>query len=373
MLRMITKIFLLTAVLSTISSCSFLSKVEGVKDSDKGLFRAVWIKNLDPEYQTGNLPIGLGNPLIYDGYLFMGTLSGKMNAYDFETGKSIWSQKDEHSLGTKPIIYKKQLIYGSYHGRLFSRNYMTGKLKYAIDLGSPVDSSAIIYRDRIYLHLRNHKLVCLDAEIGKLLWAYKRSIPYTTTLQRTAVPMPHGNKVIVGFADGFLVAFSAEDGMILWERKLSTGTKFVDIDATPLLVRKKIFVGVSAGPLHIIDPKLGTVIRKIPITVPRQPYPYKRGVVVGSSDGAIAIVSANGDIVQSRHVDDGAITSVVEWKKYFAVSTTSGRIHLIDTVTLKVKDTFDLGSYASSIFGKLQVYDGHLVVYSSRNRLYVFR
>ena len=144
-----------------------------------------------------------------------------------------------------PTVYKDLLIYGTLQGRLFARNRITGILKYSVELGSGVETQGVIYKDRLYVHLRNHKIFCLDAQTGAVIWTYKRSMSYKTTLQRASRPLIYKDKLYVGFADGYLVSFSAQDGSLLWETKLAEDVKFLDVDTAPKLFFGKIFVGVS--------------------------------------------------------------------------------------------------------------------------------
>ena len=53
--------------------------------------------------------------------------------------------------------------------------------------------------------------------------------------------------------------------------------------------------------------------------------------------------------------------------------TSDGKVMLLDPETFEIIDTFFLGSKFSAVFSTLQVDDGKLAVFSSRNRLYVFR
>jgi outer membrane protein assembly factor BamB len=353
-----------------LASCSKL-KIEspGRKFSH---FNPLWVKNLDPSYETGNLPIGLGSPLIYQDLVYMGGLDGKMRAYNLGNGRLVWKSGKGPSISGQGVIFKNILVYGDSEGNLNARDGSTGKVKYVVNLGASIESKPTIYRGRIYVHLRNHKIFCLDAETGKILWAYKRSVPFTTTIQRVSEPLPYKNKIIVGFADGNLVAFSAEDGVLSWEKKIARGTKFIDVDAKPIILKNKLFIGAVTGSLNILNPDNGNLIRKVPITIPRRPYPYKKGLIAGSSEGHIVLLSGNGDVVHQKKIVKGGVTNIVEWNKKLAVSTTSGKILLVNPIDFSIEDQFDLGSYASSVLGRMESRGNKLAVYSSRNRLYVF-
>jgi outer membrane protein assembly factor BamB len=167
----------LIIALALLVSCSHFKTPD--RDTPRGLDVA-WVKNQDTDFQSGNLPIALNSPLIEEGLVFVGHNDGHMMAYEVETGRKVWRKKDgDHNLynGT-PLFYNDQVIYGTNTGRLFSRHYLTGESKYMIDLGSSIDGKGVVYKDRLFFHLRNHKIFCLDAKTGKVLWAYRRPVPF---------------------------------------------------------------------------------------------------------------------------------------------------------------------------------------------------
>ena len=225
----------------------------------------------------------------------------------------------------------------------------------------------------IFFHLRDHKLLALDIETGKIIWAYKRSVPYLTTVQRASRPLLMNNKVYVGFADGHLCSFRMEDGVLLWEQKISVGTKFVDVDLSPVKYNKNLLVGSLAGSLLQVNPVNGSIVRRYSYQASRAPFLYKDMFVVGTTSGEVVFVSKSGKEVAKVKVSDLPVSSIKDWKDYFAVSTVSKKVHLIKKADFKLHQYFDLGHATSAIFGDMQVSKGTLSFLSSRNRLYVFR
>lgn len=336
-------------------------------------FKVAWAKNLDPEYSTGNLPIGSGSPLIHEDLVFMGGLDGYMRAYKLENGRPYWEANEGQALNTKAALFEDLLVYGSMEGRVFARNYVTGELKYSIDLGSPVESDPVVHAGRMFFHLRDHKIVALDASTGKVFWAYKRSVPYTTTLQRVSKVLPYKNKLIVGFADGSLVCLSMEEGVILWEQKLTTAVKFVDVDVNPIYFNGQIVAGSAADSMKFVDPENGVITRSVDIRIAHAPLRIKNSLIVGTTFGEVVQLDSNGEIIKKTKLSSDGISSIVKWKDGLAVATMSQKLFYLDEKDLKTKGIFDLGHDQSAVFGHLQVQDDYLGLYSSRNRLYVFR
>jgi outer membrane protein assembly factor BamB len=66
------------SLLFLLAGCGSLEFTSPQKKSD--FFQVAWAKNLDPEYISGNLPVGLGAPRIFKDTVYMGSLNGVMHA-----------------------------------------------------------------------------------------------------------------------------------------------------------------------------------------------------------------------------------------------------------------------------------------------------
>lgn len=358
-----------------LSACSYLPtnlRPEGVGKEDN-VFTLSWTKAFDPEYETGNLPISLSSPLIHNGYLYVGNGRGQMGAFNIDNGRPLWIADEHSGYHASPVVHGDNLIYGNVQGRLFSRNLITGQSQFEIDLGSSIETRPTIYKGRMFLQTRDHKIFALDASSGKILWAYKRSVPFLTTLQRASRPIVVDNKVYVGFADGAVLSFSTEDGVVLWERKVVNGQKFIDVDTDPIIFGKHLVVGSLAGDLIVMNPESGQILRRLQYPVSREPYIVGKELYLLTGDGRIVVLDEYYNEVKSVQVGDVGLSSLKEWKNGYMVTTVGRKVYFVTKDTLTVQSHFELGSLYSAVFGEIGDGDGKLAVYSSRNRLYVFK
>ena len=364
---------------SVLSGCSKIKKIEQDLELRSPVqqgspFMVRWAKELDPVYSTGNFPIGTSSPFIFEDYLYMGNLRGEMVSYEIESGRVLWKVKENGPIQSPANKYGDTIYYGSKEGRLFARHYYSGKLKYSVDLGAPIESQPQFLRGRLIIHLRNHSIVVLDAKTGKVFWRYKRSVPFSTTLQRVSAVQAYQGSLLVGFADGYVALLSLEEGVIKWEQKISTGIKFVDVDVRPTSIGNYILAGSAAGPMRLLNPSNGVIEKTIEITQSSLPLLEDDSFFVGGTDGTVHKVSNQGKILSSKKVSKDAISSIKKWKRGMVVTTMGSGVYYLDPVSLKILGKFDLGSDQSAIFGQAEVSeDGILAIYSSRNRLYVFR
>ncbi len=342
-------------------------------ERENNFFKVAWSKNLDAPYESGNLPIGFGAPRVFNDIVFMGSVNGEMSAYDIETGRTLWKTDEKTPLGGPVELFNEHVAYGGLNGRFFVRHYLSGKLKYAIDLAAPIESAPVFHNGHLFVYLRGHQIVHLDAETGKIIWVYKRAVPVTTTLQRTTRPLIIGNKVIVGFADGFLGALSMDEGLLLWETKLVENSKFVDVDLNPLLAGGLIISGSPSGELKAINPDSGAISRTFGVSVMAHPLLKGEQLILGTNDGEVIIMGLDGQVLKKVKVSSQSISAVAWWKDMLVVASFDGKIQAVDPLTLKVTDQFSLGYDFSAIFSDLVIYEDFLAVYSSRNRLYLFQ
>lgn len=362
-------------ILVFLSACSlspkYMTELKPAEDFD--FYKIAWNKAFDPQYDSGNLPIGLTGVTLSDGILYVGTPKGEMNAFDLDNGRTLWSFREGFSFHAAPTVHRNNVFYGTSDGRLFSRNKLSGKLNFAIDLGNAIEAAPTLYEGRLVVHLRDHRIVTLDAETGKILWAYRRSVPYKTTVQRASKPLVLDNKVYIGFADGFLVAIALQDGAILWEQKLATASKFIDVDMSPLAVGNKLIVGSQSANLKVLSLSTGETLRQLDYKTNRKPLQSGSSFVLGTLDGEVVLIDRYFQTKKTKTISEGSITGIKEWKNYFAITTSKGEFFLLDKVSLKVLHRKHLGSKVSSVFSGLETSDGKLALYSSRNRLYVFQ
>lgn len=363
---------LMLASCASVKSHMSALKPSGVVEKKHALTPS-WIKNLDPEYRSGNLPIGLGSPLIHEGIVYAGHNKGFMQAFELENGRMIWQGDDGSAYHAGAVAYKDQIIYGTVGGRVISRQGLMGTIKYSVDIGASVETRGVVHNGRIFFQLRNHQVYCLDIETGKIIWAYKRAVPYLTTLQRVSRPVIYNDKLLVGFADGTFAALSIEEGVLLYDAKLSNGSKFVDVDNEAFILNDKVLISPAGGVVSVIDPQTGKILRTSDFQTSRAPILNGDDLLFGTSEGELLVTDKN--LVEKRRVKitTGVVTNIAKYKNKLLVTGTTGDVLLVDPLSLNVVDKFELGHAYSAVFGEVSSTGNEVAFISSRNRLYIFR
>lgn len=409
-LERILSLGLIVGLIIIFSSCSITLhreiKLEGEKPTQK-YFKVAWSKNFDPIYDNGNLPIALRSPTFHEGILLIGDSNGWMRAYTADDGRLLWSVKEQREISNTASVYQNLVLYGTVDGRFLARHYQTGELKYAVDLGDSIESPASFDdKGKVFVHLRNDKVVALDALSGKVLWSYGRSISLKTTIQGVSTPILYKNKLYVGFADGVIAAFTSDEGTLLWERNISLGNKFIDVDMTPTFHDGLLYVATSGGPLTVLNPDSGVVLRRFDFKVMRAPIFLNESLlgeeevtlpaqatgssrdtlsaltssststlrsasnssspspstlslekdrknmkmIVGTVDGEIFLLDGYGATIK-KHKLSAMILSFAYWNKKLLVITQDGKLNLLALPSLKELEVFSLGTKSSVVFG----------------------
>ncbi len=129
-------------------------------------------------------------PIVVDGIMYVTTSYNHVYAVDAVTGKEFWHYK--HKMG--PVT-----------------TYCCG----------PNNRGVAIMGDKLYMGTLDAKLVSLDAKSGKLLWATQIADP-ELGYSETMAPVAVNGKVLIGTnggeygVRGFVKAFDANDGKLLW-------------------------------------------------------------------------------------------------------------------------------------------------------------
>jgi alcohol dehydrogenase (cytochrome c) len=129
-------------------------------------------------------------PIVVDGIMYVTTSYNHVYAVDAVTGKEFWHYK--HKMG--PVT-----------------TYCCG----------PNNRGVAIMGDKLYMGTLDAKLVSLDAKTGKVLWATQIADP-ELGYSETMAPVAVNGKVLIGTnggeygVRGFVKAFDANDGKLLW-------------------------------------------------------------------------------------------------------------------------------------------------------------
>ena len=243
---------------------------------------------------------------VVDGVVHIGS-NAYIAAFEAATGRLLWATTgEEHDSDWWPTSYPVPVVA---HGTVFVSNLLfITKLRYgayALDAQSGKHlwksegkfGGLAVDEHSIYT-VRDGQPAALDIHTGELLW--QGSTPVKSSASN---PVLAGDRVIIGTADGRVVAFSKQDGTLLWEYQTGPSLTSLepykrggsDVNSTPAVSEGLVYIGASDGCLHVISLANGTKVTTYPLGVPiaSSPIIKDQTLYMGAYDGNVYAFSLN--------------------------------------------------------------------------------
>ncbi len=319
------KIFALSCLI--LISCSTAPRARQVR------FDLEWIRSTLAKENYGFHHSERTSPIIEGQRVYQGNGLDSFVAMDRDTGDVIWRFVVRNGVESGAFLDHDLIYFGASDGQFYAINKNSGKAVWTFptrveNLSSPLVSAGIVY-----FLAGNNVVYALDAKTGKQIWLYNRGDVSSLSIRGGTRPTIYKNTLYIGFSDGYLTAINPRDGTLLWERKLSSNIKFVDVDATPVVEDENIWISSFDGALFCLSRSDGQIQWRlddggsVPVTiqgdnlfysslgqavyllnkktgalkwkysfeekygVPTQPVLYKGLVIVGASDGDLMAIS----------------------------------------------------------------------------------
>lgn len=240
------------------------------------------------------------SPLVHEGLVLVGSLSGTLFAVDAATGKQAWSVGTLDAVRSTPVISGGRVYFGSWDDHLYAVDLATHKVAWRADTGGIVQSTPALADGRVVVGSRSARLLAYDAATGAEAWRHD----YADGSWVESSAIHADGRLYVGSSDSLKIsAFSADSGRELW--RFETGGWSW---ATPLLANGTLYTGaISAAPYYMagitlrpgffaLDPATGREKWRF---VPRPAPGYVTGGVAGTpavADGVVYIGTLDGRV-----------------------------------------------------------------------------
>ncbi|VAX10695.1 Outer membrane beta-barrel assembly protein BamB [hydrothermal vent metagenome] len=204
-------------------------------------------------------------PHVSNDMVYVADSRGNVVALNTASGDLVWEVDTELPLSGGPGAGVGLVLVGSRDGDVVALDAASGKEKWRKRVSSEILSVPQADQGMVIIHTMDGSLVGLDASTGEQIWDYKRSVP-VLSLRGSSSPVISGTTVICGFASGKLVAFNLSNGDLLWEASISPPTgrteleRMVDIDGELAVVDGVIYAATFQGDLAAVSAETGVVL-----------------------------------------------------------------------------------------------------------------
>ena len=267
---------------------------------------------------------------------------------DADTGEELWTHLVRFlNFTSSPIVGDKNVIIGgggymlinppsseterdqararTYARRIMCLDAETGKIVWEFYLDDLASFSPAYFKGRVYTNDGSNHIYCLDVQTGDLIW--KRRIEWNNSSHLSM----DGERIFVGTSGG-IICLKSETGEIIWRFECDNM-----ISETPAVAYNKVFAGDRKGILYCLDAETGKLIWKMETgsTISSPIIVADKKVAFGTDDGTLYIVKASsGRICESLDLGDGITGLALSDGKLF-IGQENGRVSCYEGSTPK--------------------------------------
>ena len=213
----------------------------------------------------------------------------------------------------QPLVTPELVIIGSDRREesavafVYAFDRKSGKVRWKAPVPIGVMTDVIAIGDRIYAGTLQDRLLCLDAQTGKVQWTFEAKSSGNLA-NRTSDPAADLRRIYFADGGGTLYAVDAHSGELIWKRDLGSRPT-----TSVLLFRGRLYVGTAASRLFRIDPESGKVDSELALSaVPSSP--------LAASGDLLFLFQGESEIAA---VDLSRLE--LRWKQSFAAPISSAR------------------------------------------------
>lgn len=185
--------------------------------------------------------------------LFAASPGGDVSAVDAANGKRKWRASLDSPISGAVGVGSGVVLVGTPEGEVRGLNVETGDELWTQTLSSEILAPPAAYGGVAVVRTIDGHVYGLSSSDGEQRWVFHREIPSLTLRGNSAPLVVDRQAVVVGFANGKLVAADLVDGSILWDVSISQPRgkneveRMIDIDSTPILVGSVLYVAAFQG------------------------------------------------------------------------------------------------------------------------------
>jgi len=184
-----------------------------------------WLDGYGPApnpFPSGGVPSGysfsgMAQPIVADGKVFIGSMTGHVNAIDAVSGQTVWRVATSGRPILHTLAYDSGVVYaGSTDHNLYAFNAVNGALIWSYETGGAISGAVVIYKSGSETYIlvgSSDKYVYALRPDRTLRWRYKAGGPILST---PAVGYVDGRaKIFFGAEDMYAYALDL-NGNLLW-------------------------------------------------------------------------------------------------------------------------------------------------------------
>jgi len=303
---------------------------------------------------------------IYNDYLFVSDLSGRIYGYDKNTGKEIGFEKNNGAISVTPIIYKLRLFYvvnnlKERYSTFVMYDFVNGRKINEFKIDGGVNNELLKTENAVFVLSDKGELVKFNYA-GEIEW----SVDTKSTTK--CIPAADENYIIWGNQNGELVFANITDGKIIFREKICDG-----IESGISIDNNILYLGDVLGKLISFDKNKMTIqwIYKTNAKIKSIPVFNDESVFIGNLSGNIySINKVSGKRNWIFHTNGIINTTPLLFKNLLIQPDYNKKIHLLNNLTGTSLKTiiFDRRVKLTPVY-----YEGMLYLGSDRGQIHAYK
>tara|TARA_R110000868_G_scaffold362686_1_gene624881 strand:+ start:22245 stop:23396 length:1152 start_codon:yes stop_codon:yes gene_type:complete len=233
----------------------------------------------------------IGGPSYGNGLIVVSTDEGIVYAFDAKKGVELWQQQLDNQVLGAATITKTSVLVKTVDDGVYALDVKTGKTQWSYVTDAPEmvlrgGSTPVVAGDKVLVGLANGKLIALGLSDGVMLWQQQVTQPQgATDVQRmvdiTISPVVSGHVAYVASYQGFIAAYNLDTGAALWHHKISAYAGIA-------IANNLLFITDAKGDVWAFDKKTGTVVwrqEKLEHRGLTAPVVMGRDIVIADAEG----------------------------------------------------------------------------------------
>lgn len=179
-------------------------------------------------------------PAIADGRVYAAAVEGGVQAFDLQTGATLWSFDSDLALSGGPGVGDGLVVVGSLEGDVIALDAATGAEEWRAKVANEVIAAPAVGQGMAFVRSNDGRVTAFDAATGERRWFWAHDMPLLTVRGNDAPSLGPGY-VFVGNDDGTVTALAVADGHEIWSQVVAQPDgrteleRMADVDGTPVL------------------------------------------------------------------------------------------------------------------------------------------
>lgn len=195
------------------------------------------------------------SPVLYEDYIYVGSLNGNFYKIDPSNGKKVWKFDAKAQIHSTCAINNGTAVFGTDKGKIFAVETSTGDQKWVFETNLPVISTPLIKDDRVFIGCNDSNYYSLFLKDGKKYW---QTNLHSKIISGSAID--NDGNIYTGCVDGSIYKLTNALGEIYWKAE-TQGT----IISSPVLSGDLIYVSSYDSYVYAFDRVTGNAVWKSPM------------------------------------------------------------------------------------------------------------